>query len=111
MVTSGTLTSWNTSISSLASAAQSKPNALRTYYIGTNEEIYEFGIDTNQTWTTMTGTPDQSPRWSTSDGLGPGGIASLGWSDQMRLYYFHGGNLREAALNDTVWSVQDLWTV
>ncbi|KUJ07229.1 uncharacterized protein LY89DRAFT_371883 [Mollisia scopiformis] len=111
MVTSGTLTSWNSSISSLASAGQSDPNILRTYYIGSDEEIYEFGIESNSTWTTMTAAPDQSPHWSTSDSVGPGAIASLGWSDQMRLYYFHGGNLRQATLDNTTWSVQDLVTV
>ncbi|KAE8442905.1 hypothetical protein EG329_002577 [Mollisiaceae sp. DMI_Dod_QoI] len=110
MVTSGTLISWNSSISSISSTSQSEPNRLRIYYIGNNQQIYEFGEETTQTWGTETNDPDQSAYWSTSDSMGPGGIASLGWSDQIRLYYFHGGNLRQAVLDNTTWSVQDLLT-
>lgn len=80
-VTSGSLTSWNSSIPSVASAAQSDPNRLRAYYIGTDALIWELRMETNMTWSTNTGSPDQSSHWLTSDSMGLGGIAGLGWSD------------------------------
>jgi len=98
-VTSSALTAWNSSISSLSSAGQTSPDLLRTYYIGNNRQVYEFFNYENATWSTLSNEPGiPSESLPLSDEIGPGAIASVGWSANIRLYYFSAGSLVQGVL-------------
>jgi hypothetical protein len=86
---------WNPK-SSLAAVFEGTPTILRTYYVGTDKEIYEY-VDKSGVWLKQ---PDQSQVWGTADA----GIAGVGWADQVRLHYMTGGVLVEAALENTTWT-------
>jgi hypothetical protein len=47
---------------------------------------------------------DQSPVWEGSDNLGPGALAGVGWSDQVRLFCRSGGKFVQADLNNATWT-------
>lgn len=98
-VTSNALTAWNVSISSLSAASQTSQGLLRTYYIGNNRQVYEFFDSANTTWSTLSNGPDiPSNLLPLSDEMGPGAIASVGWSANIRLYYFSAGLLVQGVL-------------
>jgi hypothetical protein len=83
--------------------AQTDPDMLRTYYIGTEKEFYEFWCATTTSWNCFSDVPDQSTAWTTSDSTGPGAVGAIGWVDQVRFYYFHEGDIVQADLDDTNW--------
>jgi hypothetical protein len=103
-VTSASVPSWNGSASiSLAAIAQTDPDMLRTYYIGTDNEFHEFRCATTTSWNCSSDVPDQATAWTSSDSAGPGAVGAIGWLDQVRFYYFHDGNIVQADLDDTKW--------
>jgi hypothetical protein len=99
-LTSTVITNWNGTDTSLAAVKNSKPDTLRTYYIGDDQEIYGFHATPGDAFMAMAG---QSAQWDTSDTQGPGAIAGIGWSDQVRLYYVSGGKIVQSALSNTTW--------
>lgn len=110
-VTSGALLAWNTSISSLSSVSQTSPDLLRAYYIGNDYQVYEIWLYANTTWSTVTNEPGiPSEYLSKSDEMGPGAIASIGWSANVRLYYFRAGRLVEGVLtgDPQTWNEGDI---
>jgi hypothetical protein len=95
------ITSWNGTSTSLAAIQETEPNYLRTYYIGSDSQVYEF-FGNPGAFPTIAKS-DQSPVWGDSDSLGPGALAGVGWSDQVRLYYRSGGTFVQADLNNATW--------
>jgi len=93
---------WNGTSTSLAAIQETEPNYLRTYYIGSNSQVYEF-FGNPRAFPTVANS-DQSPVWGDSDSLGPGALAGVGWSDQVRLYYRSGGKFVQVALNNATWT-------
>lgn len=99
-LTSMAITKWNGSSTSLATIQESEPLYMRTYYVGTDSEIHEFNSNPGGTFSKK---PDQSSQWEVLDTQGPGALAGIGWSDQVRLYYVSQGKLVQSSLNNTTW--------
>jgi hypothetical protein len=74
---------------------------MRTYYIGTDSEIHEFYSDPGGPFSTKS---DQSPHWGVLDTQGPGALAGIGWSDQVRLYYVSEGKVVQTTLSNATWA-------
>lgn len=91
---------WNGTDTSLAAIHESEPEYLRTYYIGTDSEIHEFYGNPGEAFSPKS---DQSPHWDVLDSQGPGAIAGIGWSDQVRLYYVSGGKVVQTSLSNATW--------
>jgi hypothetical protein len=96
------ITSWNGTSTSLAAIQETEPNYLRTFYIGSDSQVYEFFGNPGAFPTVATS--DQSPVWGDSDSLGPGALAGVGWLDQVRLFYRSGGKFVQADLNNATWT-------
>jgi hypothetical protein len=89
---------------SLAAIAQTEPDMLRVYYIGTDDEFHEFFCETTNSWDCLSDAPDQSASWTASDSPGPGAFGAIGWQNQVRFYYFHDGDLVQADLDGMAWA-------
>ncbi|KAE9379530.1 hypothetical protein N431DRAFT_434493 [Stipitochalara longipes BDJ] len=100
ILTSTAITNWNGTDTSLAAIQESEPEYLRTYYVGTDSEIHEFYGNPGEAFSPKS---DQSPHWDVLDSQGPGAIAGIGWSDQVRLYYVSSGKIVQTALSNATW--------
>lgn len=99
--TTAFVSSWSPNQVSLAATSQTQPyNNFRTYFIGRDKEVWEFGLNDKQEWNPD---PAQSPVWADCD-YAAGGITAIGWDDQIRFYYVVGGEVVQAALSGTSWS-------
>lgn len=76
---------------------------LRIYYVGTDNEFYEFRCATEASWNCGSDPPDQPGTWTLSDSTGRGAVGAIGWANQVRFYYFHRGNILQADLDGTNW--------
>jgi len=100
LLTTALVSSWDGTVVSLAATAQTQSTDLRTYFISSDREVWEFGLNSNLQWNSQ---PAQSPVWAKSD-LAAGGIAAVGWADQVRFYYIVDGTVVQADLGGTSWS-------
>ncbi|RDW77809.1 hypothetical protein BP6252_05862 [Coleophoma cylindrospora] len=98
-LTKSDVSTWNGTSVSLASAGQNTTDLMRTYYIGNNNGIYEYYNTSATAWKT---TPDQSADWKSADSSA-GGLAAVGWTANIRLYYAVSNQIVEAALTKTSW--------
>jgi hypothetical protein len=100
-LTTTAITKWNGTSTSLAAIQESDPLYLRTYYVGTDSEIHEFNSNPGGPFSKKS---DQSPQWEVLDTQGPGALAGIGWSDQVRLYYVSQGKIVQSSLNNETWA-------
>jgi hypothetical protein len=94
------MTKWNRTNTSLTAIQEAEPEYLEIYYIGTDSEIHGFYGNPGEAFSPKS---DQSPHWDVLDTQGPGEIAGIGWSDQVRLYYITGGKVVQTALSNATW--------
>ncbi|RDW61647.1 hypothetical protein BP5796_11539 [Coleophoma crateriformis] len=98
-LTKSDVSTWNGTSVSLASAGQNATDLMRTYYIGDDKGIYEYYNTSATAWKS---TPDQSSQWKNADSLA-GGLAAVGWTANIRLYYAVSDQIVEAALIKSSW--------
>lgn len=90
----------NRAIAGIAQATTSPMN-LRTYYVGSNNKLYEIqDPDLAAGWNHS----DHSDVWPTADSTAAGGLAGIAWGDQVMVYYVSDSKLVELTL-DGGWTV------
>ncbi|KAG9228684.1 hypothetical protein BJ875DRAFT_489620 [Amylocarpus encephaloides] len=92
---SSMLQNWPNNNPRFAAAGNTDPITQRFYYIDSNNQVQEY-VRESGTWTAQLGS------WPQSEGP-PGGIAAIGWKDQIRFYYMSGGELAQGYLDGTTW--------
>lgn len=89
---------WNGNQVSLAAAATNNHEHL--YYVSLDRTLNEFALETNKSW------PLQAtlvPKSSEHDDIG-GSIAAIAWQDSVRVFYWSGNTLVQAALGGGAWT-------
>lgn len=82
------------------------PDTCESITFGTNSVIHELYVNPGETFSLKS---DQSPHWDMLDTQGPGAIAGIGWSAQVRLYYVSVWKVVQTALrNDASGSAANL---
>jgi hypothetical protein len=106
-LSSTALTKFNGSSTALVAIAESEPSYMRTYYIGSDLNIFEMlgnPLSTNMSWSKNSDV-SVNPKWLVADNGVPDGLVGIRWRDQVRIYYITGGKVEQLNLGNQMWSV------